>query len=417
MKKYNEEFLGTGKLRVPLPTLSESLMGYAYRNDHLRESIYLDYLHYTLVMNKITRQLIFAASNINQEQLKQSDRGRWNTDSRILDAYQLDNVYYKNNRWDRGHMVRRANNAWGENGSIAQQGSNATMYYTNASFQHENFNQDEWLGLEEIFKNYTKDKTDKLSIFTGPVYCEYDRHYSRNWHDTVRIPGGFFKVICYENMQGELETRAFVLYQDDEALKDKKGRRNGFNYRSYQVTITELEMLTGLEFSGKLYDSNPLYFNDREEVRTNFGVANFPEHVLIDSVSDIVSRADDQRTTRIVDEKEQMVKIIAAMINPEGYEIEKEWITLFNISSEDIQLDGWKIREGMKNGQQRSINLDGKLIKGGESLKLQLKDFDNGIRLNNNGNSLTLLNEKGHIVDSKSYTERQARYENVAVLL
>ena len=412
MKGYKPEFVDEN-LIVNLPNINESLIGHALHKESLRDAIYLDYLHYTLVMNKKTKQLIYAASNLEQQNLKQTKRSRWSLDSRIPSDSQLQNSHYKNNHWDRGHMVRRATNSWGESRSEAQKGSDATMFYTNASFQHANFNQDEWLALENMFKNFQEDTNDRLSIFTGPIHMDYDRHYHREWHDSVRIPSGFFKVICFKNKEGNLETRAFVLFQDDEALRDKNGIKRGFKFRNHQVTIAEIERMTGLEFDEVMYNTNPLFFDENTKAKEELKVRNFPERILVEVENDLVNQQDDLRKNRILEESEQSIKIIAAMINPSGEENQKEWISLFNISNESVNLDAWYLQDRLA----RKLKLDGLEILSGESLKLNLRDYNNSIRLTNKGNSLTLFDANSNVMDSKVYTAQQTVQEDLAVVL
>jgi endonuclease G, mitochondrial len=86
------------------------------------------------------RQPIVVASNINQGKLVDIKRGRWSTDSRVGE-FQLDNAYYVDNPWDRGHLARRSSMAWGDSKEAAKRASDGTMKYTNATLQHENLNQ------------------------------------------------------------------------------------------------------------------------------------------------------------------------------------------------------------------------------------------------------------------------------------
>ena len=65
----------------------------------------------------------------------------------------------------------------------------------------------------------------------------------------MRIPSGFFKIICYkakEAIDGNfLGVKAFAMFQDEEILNDLKGRRS-IKYKEYQVTIKEIQERTGL---------------------------------------------------------------------------------------------------------------------------------------------------------------------------
>lgn len=145
--------------------------------------------------------------------------------------------------------------------------------------QHENFNQDEWRVPEKVVETFNKDKNDRLCIFTGPIFTQFDRWYTRkSLNKAVRIPSGFWKVIAYiDKKTNKLECQAYIMYQDTEFLLDKKGQKK-IEIGNYQVTITEIERLTGLEFPENLFDSNPLYYYTREDI--NDGPEGFKTPVV-----------------------------------------------------------------------------------------------------------------------------------------
>ena len=64
-KGYKPDFIGDG-IVVPIPKLTPEVAATALENVAMRDMRYLDYLHYSIVMNKNTRQLIFSAFNIDQ---------------------------------------------------------------------------------------------------------------------------------------------------------------------------------------------------------------------------------------------------------------------------------------------------------------------------------------------------------------
>ena len=163
-------------------------------------------------MNKHTRQLIYSAYNINQKKFKEKVPGdgkrSWRNDKDIGSENQLDNKYYKDrknakgekipNPFDRGHMVMRFNNMWGNTKKEADKAGKATFIYANSSLQHENLNRDEWKELElEVVRKFKDDANDKLSVFHGPIYGDLDRHINLTDQDSARVPSGFFKIVCY----------------------------------------------------------------------------------------------------------------------------------------------------------------------------------------------------------------------------
>ncbi len=412
IKGYNPTFIGQGKFECPFPKFSPKLQGAVLKGNELRNEIYLDYEHYTVVMNKTTRQLIYAASNIDQKEaitvIRKQSKG-WDTDSRIADTYQLDNRYYKNNDWDRGHMVQRENNCWGKDFGQALLANNDTFFYTNAAFQHKYFNQDEWLKLEKFIGHWTEDTTDKLCVFTGPVHFPFDRQYARTWHDTVRIPSAFFKIVCYE-ANGEFQTRAFMLYQDNEFIGNKKKGAGAIKLVNYQVSVTEIMELTGIEFDQKIVQSNPLYYAPEQLEDPNLVINSFPERIPVDSVEDVVSSYTKTRVTQEAKEEDKTVAIAAAMVNPTGRdEIMNEWITILNISNNEVILDGWKLEDH----KGRTIPLEG-ILEDGNSKKIFIKDYKT-IRLPNTGGTIILKNDKNEVVDRESYVAAETKVENKAI--
>ncbi len=411
---YQAGFIGNG-IVVNHPAFSPKIAGAVYRGPDLREGIYLDYIHYTLVMNKKTRQLLYVASNIDQNNFEKIVRERdvWNTDSRMPDELQLENEYYSGteNPYDRGHMVRRANNCWGDTPQDALKANNDTFFYTNASLQHKYFNQDEWLALEEQFLRWSLDDNGKLCVMTGPVWRPFDRSVHRTWDDAARIPSAFFKIICYKGKTSKkLETRAFLLYQDEEFTNNKKSggaalRANKF--AKYQVSIADIENLTGLGFDDALPDSNPIYYNTPSDPKAVKKVYRYPERVPIILKKDLVNNILANRETQEASEEDKVMDFAAALVNPKGRDRDKEWISLLNKSHEQVTLKGWVIL----NNRGKVMKLKGK-VEPGETIKLMTKDFK-GFSLANSDGILVLRNPEQDTVDVATYAKEEATEDAV----
>ena len=95
------------------------------------------------------------------------------------------------------------------------------------------------------------------------------------------------------------------------------------------------------------------------------------------------------------------VKIASCLPNPSGPDPGNERITIRNDSDESVRITGWTIKDEASN----SITLTGELSVG-QSLSIDIPEGD--LPLNNGGDELVLLNSSGTIVDSASYTARQA---------
>jgi len=295
---YDPKFLGND-YPVPLPVVGISRAREVLTKESLRDGYVADYVHYSVVISQSKRQAFFTAANFDQNTSVSATGRRWFIDDRIGIENQIGNEVYANNPWDRGHLTRRASVTWG-NPIIAEKASLDSCSYANACLQHENFNQDEWRVPEEVVKYFDRDRDGKLSVFTGPIFTETDRWYTPEDRqiEPARIPSAFWKIIFYVSKESsQLECQAYLLYQDRLFMADKRGRLN-LDIRNYQVTTTEIEQYTGLEFSEVLYQSNPLFFYPRENINVE------PESVLMPKSTQSVDLKEGVVFTRQDMEKE-----------------------------------------------------------------------------------------------------------------
>lgn len=265
---YKTDFIDDDKI-IPLPTFSPDIEADILRGDKLKDGYIRDYLHYSVVMSKSKRQAIYSIANLDQGKFKQVKGRNWFVDPVIGSKNQLDNRYYYKNPWDRGHITRRTAVTWGDSSYTARKASNESCSFANATLQHENFNQDEWRVPELYIQSFDRARNGKISIITGSIFTENDRFYvPRNARvEPARVPSGFWKIIYYIDKKksaaaGEaiIGCEAFIVYQDDISLRDKSAQKH-VDIKTYQVTTSEIEDLTGLYFGEDLYNSNPLWYN------------------------------------------------------------------------------------------------------------------------------------------------------------
>ncbi len=91
--------------------------------------------------------------------------------------------------FDRGHLVRRLDPCWGDDGEVTNANED-TFHFTNCSPQHKDLNQKTWLELENYVLNRATDNNFLVTVFTGPVLSPVDGYY-----DGVQIPSEFWKVV------------------------------------------------------------------------------------------------------------------------------------------------------------------------------------------------------------------------------
>lgn len=249
---YQADYLGKGKHRVNLPTLSASLKKAAARLIEEPQEFVLKYHNYSVVMHAERRLAIYSAANINFGDRYAMSRPTdvWRTDPRIESKHQINNFYYASNQFDRGHLTRREDLEFGKTAVIALQSAADTCHWTNCTPQHKKFNQGKevWQGIElYVLEAAILENQFKAQILTGPVFGEDDPEYKN-----IPYPVEYWKVVAAVNGAGEVFATAYVASQ--KAIIDEFGIEAAplepFGaYRNYQVKIAEVERLTGLTFT------------------------------------------------------------------------------------------------------------------------------------------------------------------------
>lgn len=398
MNEYDENFLG---IALPLPSFTPARVADLVPPSSQLPAGLAIYPNYAVVTDKKFRAPAFAVLHIDQARLRTTTRSNdWKIDSRVGADWQLDNSYYAggdDNPWDKGHMADRESAAWGETAAVAQDSADQTFYYANACLQHKNLNRDEWLALEIWVMELDIVQNKRLTVFSGPIFGDHPRIVTPPGRTPATVPVGFFKVACFVNSStGQLDVRAFIIYQDTDALLDLKGRKT-FNYTKYQVTVTEIEQLTELRFPDVVRDQNPLYYHRNPAAGRRLNIRGFPERIDINQPEDIVHH--DTRRTHVADDDVE-VYIAAALISPASG-AQEEWVSLANFESKPISIAGWKLVD--RAGHQ--LKLSGSLPAGGTVVLRGAKLRP--IRLPDTGGVLTLLNAKGDRIDREDYTKAE----------
>lgn len=401
MAEYDSKFLG---IELPLPTFSPVRVADILHSSALTPDGLATFPNYAVVTDKRHRAPAFSVLHIDQRKFQKTVRSNaWLIDSRIGAEWQLDDTYYADNPWDKGHMADRESAAWGNTQRAAQIAADQTFYYANACLQHANLNQDEWLALEQWVMALKIVKGGRLTVFSGPVFGGTPRTITPTGRPSAEVPAAFFKVVCFLNATtGKLDVRAFLIYQDTDALKDKNGRK-AFNYAKYQVTTTEIERLTGLQFNRAVYDGNPLLYHENTAAATKLNIRSFPERIDINSPGDIVHRSSSPRTPVADDNVE--VYIAAALVQP-ATGPGGEWVSLANYEKTAVNVTGWKLTDRAKHRVtlKGSIPAGGSLVLRGASLR--------PVTLPDSGGVLTLLNAAGERIDLADYSRKEVEAVN-----
>jgi DNA/RNA endonuclease G (NUC1) len=270
---YDPEFLGGGPLSVPLAGLSETQRRDAARVDGAEpedDACELKYHHFSLVMNRRRRLPFFTAVNIDGRTPRspERDNDRSSYDPRVDRNAQIGNELY-GRPFDRGHLVRRLDPAWGRTRRMAKAANDDTFHWTNCSPQHFRFNEGKnlWAGLEDYLLQKAGAERKRLTVFTGPVFEADDPEYRE-----VLIPKRFWKVAVLAR-DGALAALGFLVSQEA-LLRDFLSFGPQDVARTFQLPIRRIEKATGLRF-GTITDLDALSVTD-------FTPGGAPERELFD---------------------------------------------------------------------------------------------------------------------------------------
>jgi len=271
---YDPEFLGT-PVPMPLPRDPALVLVLPDGGHELR------YYNFSVVMHARRRLALVTAANVDYRPeatrpeprpasdysrrglggLGSNDQERWFPDPRLPAEAQLPDRFYTRDRgaFDKGHIVRRNDVAWGPSWEAIRRANGDTFHVTNCSPQTAGFNraplsEDNWGDLEvEVQKNAA---TMRLSVLGGPVLAEDDPLFAGVDDDgrvAVPIPVRFWKVIAANGAAG-LQVFGFVLEQDLSAVQWEFLLTD--RWRRFLVPLARIEAMTGLDFARPLREAD-----------------------------------------------------------------------------------------------------------------------------------------------------------------
>jgi endonuclease G len=277
-KGYDEAFLGKGvAFRAPLPAARDA----SVLAPTLEGSTILSYENFSVAMHAKRRLALFTASNVSRDPamrgqgsgfattrtalsgLGKNDTEKWFTDPRMDIRYQLPDIFFTKDRqaFDKGHIVRRDDVAWGPGYAELKRANGDTYHVTNCSPQVGKFNQsakgdDNWGDLENHV--FSSAGSERLSVFAGPVLDPADQIFVGVSDDgkplRVRIPSRFWKAIFAATASG-VAAFGFVLEQDlgdvpfDEIVVPDA-------FLPMLTPLATIENMTGVKFSPHLLASD-----------------------------------------------------------------------------------------------------------------------------------------------------------------
>jgi DNA/RNA endonuclease G (NUC1)/V8-like Glu-specific endopeptidase len=254
---YDPNFLG---LAVQAPQLTDPSSVYRWQGNRYM----VPYHNFSLAMHAKRRLAVFTAANVDHSRaakmpepgrkygrkplggLGPKDSERWFTDPRLPSRVQLPDRFFTRDggAFDRGHLVRREDVAWGSTYAQVRYANGDTFHTTNCSPQTARFNQsvrdeDNWGDLENHVAQQAK--TEKLCVMAGPVLADDDPVFvgvDDEGPVRVKIPTRYWKLIVAAQ-DGALQSFAFVREQD---LSDVDVEFTaGELWRRYMISLTDLE--------------------------------------------------------------------------------------------------------------------------------------------------------------------------------
>ncbi|BCH20101.1 DNA/RNA non-specific endonuclease [Mesorhizobium sp. L-2-11] len=238
-----ESKFGGGALVVPRPA----------RPDDRTE---LRYHNYSVILCAKRRLAYVSACNLNfaaKETAGRKDgRSTWRKDPRIEFADQLGDRFYDYNDYDRGHLTRRDDVAWGDTFEDAVAANDDTFFYTNSAPQYFLFNRpdeytgaglDLWGDLENFISEQGEAQRARLTVFNGPIFGEQDKPL----HDAL-VPLSFYKIVIWRDGTEDPGAVGFVLDQSDLIASLPEEAIDPGRFELRQCRIADIEDQLDLDF-------------------------------------------------------------------------------------------------------------------------------------------------------------------------
>lgn len=267
---YYSKFLAG--FTVPLPTIADGRKNEMLR-DNQGKPVILKYHHFSASLNVKRKLPMWVAGNVDYSEERQHGNrddlgtGPWRHDPR-LKAFGapadlvLDNpqFYAPAQKFDRGHVFRRDDGAWGDSLEEAEFANADTFHWTNCTPQHEAFNQSKRQGIWGEFENHVaaeaKDFGSRLIVFSGPVLSDDDPTNDFG-AGVVQYPLEFWKVIVVPSDDGT-RLRAFGFTFEQKSTIEEKGLEEfePGDFDENQASLTYITDLTGVVFGAGLHEAD-----------------------------------------------------------------------------------------------------------------------------------------------------------------
>jgi len=259
-------------------------------------STVLLYQNFSIVMHAQRRLALITASNVTAASaLKKPEAGRqytrkaltglgpndqekWFADPRLDEIYQLPDIFYTRDdgAFDKGHIVRREDVAWGDSYDSLRRANGNTFHVTNCSPQVAGFNRStlgdtNWGALEnQVLKGAA---TERYCQFAGPILDPADETFigAAGAGKTVRvkIPSRFWKVIVSRTASG-IASYGFLLEQDLSDVPLEFIVPDAF--AQFMEPLTDLQHRAGIRFPAVVLEADQYNTAEGVELAMRAGV-------------------------------------------------------------------------------------------------------------------------------------------------
>jgi endonuclease G len=275
---YDRSFLAGFDVPPPIVPLDEVLK--SGNNAKI-----LKYHHYSLVMHEERRLVMWAASNADYDPNKrwrtreEFGSESWKADPRIPEEQQIEDLefYEPAAKFDRGHIVRRDDVAWGKTKKEEEFGNSDSFHWTNCTPQNEGFNRaifgyhGLWGDLENHIATQAGFLKNVLTIFAGPVLAENDPSRDFGSGIEVKVPMVFWKIVVAVETQNQNRTlRAYGFLLDQTDAIEEYGWEARFKvgkFHEQQVSLREITDRSRVEFDQILHNADPMALEPHESRR------------------------------------------------------------------------------------------------------------------------------------------------------
>ncbi len=268
---FDKDFINGFSLEVP--TVISQRADELFLDFNNSKPYVLNYHHYSLVMNKKRRLMMWSASNVDYNADKRSTKDRaafgsedWTVDPRIPAKFQItDSEFYKPaTKVDRGHIIRRDDNCWGDSELEIEYANADSYHWTNCTPQHELFNRDVagykglWGMVENEIVTQLKLVDKRATLFAGPILDNENDPVATFNEVQIQYPLKFWKIVVANDADEGPVSYGFILDQSNVVNKFGLETLDFSRFKKYQVTIQKITELTGVVFDRKLYDTDIL---------------------------------------------------------------------------------------------------------------------------------------------------------------